>query len=271
MSFGVGCAQVGAAVRKRFWACLLWCCIAAMGEACAWGQSAVDGAISGFVVDAGGAALVGAMVQVQNVAVGTVNRATTGGKGEFLVAHLPAGEYRVEVEYALFAGLTLQPVVVEVGSVTSVEARMRVGGVAASVTVKAEAVPPSVVSVDDLSSAAVGSVVTPDEIERLPVNGRRWQTFALLTPTVNDDPEGDGLLSFRGVASTQNSSRIDGGDDDQSFGSVPRGTGIESGAEVEDAAEVGVSSRITVGSASGGGGYGRHSGMAYTFSQEAVR
>src|ERR1700736_962744 len=94
---------------------------------------------------------------------------------------------------------------------------------------------------------------------------------ALLAPTVNTDPEGDGLLSFRGVASTQNSSRIDGGDDDQSFGSVPRGTGIESGAEVEDAAEVGVSSRITVGSASGGGGYGRHSGMAYTFSQEAVR
>ena len=73
------------------------------------------------------------------------------------------------------------------------------------------------------------------------------------------------------MASTQNSSRIDGGDDDQSFGSVPRGTGIESGAEVEDAAEVGVSNRVTVGSAAGGGGYGRHSGMAYTFSQEAVR
>jgi hypothetical protein len=34
--------------------------------------------------------------------------------------------------------------------------------------------------------------VTPDEIERLPVNGRRWQTFALLMPTVNADPEGMG-------------------------------------------------------------------------------
>src|ERR1700737_4462690 len=109
MSFGVGCAEVGAAVRKRFWACLLWCCIAAMGEACAWGQSAVDGAISGFVVDAGGAALVGAVVQVQNVADGTMTRATTEGKGEFLVAHLPAGEYRVDGEYALFSGWTLQP------------------------------------------------------------------------------------------------------------------------------------------------------------------
>jgi hypothetical protein len=231
----------------------------------------VDGAIGGFVVDAGGAALVGAVVQVQNVADGRTSRAATEGKGEFLVAHLPVGEYSVVVEYALFARLTLQPVLVEVGGVTSVEARMRVGGVATSVNVTAGQEPPAAVSVDDLSSAAVASVVTPDEIERLPVNGRRWQTFALLMPTVNADPEGDGLLSFRGVASTQNSSRVDGGDDDQSFGSVPRGTGIESGAEAEDAAEVGVSSRVTVGSASGGGGYGRHSGMAYTFSQEAVR
>jgi hypothetical protein len=271
MSFCLGRAKSGAVARKIVRACLLWCCVAATAKTCAWAQSAVDGAIGGFVVDAGGAALVGAVVQVQNVANGTMNRVTTESRGEFLVVHLLPGEYRVEVEYALFAGLTLQPVVVEVGGVTSVEARMRVGGVATSVTVKAEAAPPSVVSVDELSSAAVGSVVTPDEIERLPVNGRRWQTFALLAPTVNVDPEGDGLLSFRGVASTQNSSRIDGGDDDQSFGSVPRGTGIESGAEVEDAAEVGVSSRITVGSASGGGGYGRHSGMAYTFSQEAVR
>jgi hypothetical protein len=218
----------------------------------------VDGAISGFVVDGGGAALVGAVVEVQNVADGTMTRTTTEGKGEFLVAHLAAGEYRVVVEYALFAGLTVQPVVVEVGGVTSVEARMRVGGVATSVTVKAEPIAQAAVDVDELSSAAVGSVVTPDEIERLPVNGRRWQTFALLMPTVNADPEGDGLLSFRGVASTQNSSRIDGGDDDQSFGAVPRGTGIESGAELEDAAEVGVASRVTVGSAAGGGGRDCH-------------
>jgi len=37
------------------------------------------------------------------------------------------------------------------------------------------------------------------EIERLPVNGRRWQTFALLTPTANSDPEDGNLLSFRGL------------------------------------------------------------------------
>ena len=263
-----GRARSGAVARKIVRACLLWCCAAATVEACAWAQTAVDGAISGFVVDAGGAALVGAVVDVHNLATEATSRATTEGKGEFLVAHLPAGEYRVVVEYALFAHLTIQPVVVEVGGVTSVEARLQVSGVVSSVTVMAD---PAAVSVDDLSSGAVASVVTPAEVERLPVNGRRWQSFALLMPGVNVDPEGDGLLSFRGVASTQNSSRIDGGDDDQSFGSVPRGTGSESGAEGEDAREAGFSGRVSVGSAAGGGGYGRHSGMAYTFSQEAVR
>src|SRR3984885_2920529 len=131
-------AQSGAVVRKIVRACLLWCCAAATVETCAWGQTAVDGAISGFVVDAGGAALVGAVVQVQNVADGTMNHATTEGKGEFLVAHLPAGEYQVDVEYALFAHLTLQPVIVEVGGVTSVEARMAIGNMTSSVTVEAE-------------------------------------------------------------------------------------------------------------------------------------
>lgn len=218
-------AKSGAFVRKIVWACLLWCCAAAAVETCAWGQTAVDGAISGFVVDAGGRALPGAVVQVQSVASGTTARMTTGGRGEFLVGHLPAGEYRVVVDFALFARLTLQPVIVELGGVALVEARLRVGGVATSVTVKAEPGLPVSVGVANLSSGADASVVTPDEIERLPVNGRRWQTFAQLVPGVNVDPEGDGSLSFRGVASTQNSSRVDGGDDDQSFGSVPRGTG----------------------------------------------
>jgi Carboxypeptidase regulatory-like domain/TonB dependent receptor len=266
-----GRAKVGAIVRKIVWACLLWCGVAASVDARAWAQTAVDGAIGGFVVDAGGAALVGAAVQVKNVANGIISRVRTEGKGEFLVAHLPAGQYEVDVEYALFSHVTLAPIIVEVGGVTSVEGRMQVGNVTTEVTVKAETEPSISVSVDDLSSAAIASVVTPDEIERLPVNGRRWQTFALLMPGVNVDPEGDGLLSFRGMASTQNSSRVDGGDDDQSFGSVPRGTGIQSGTELEDAREAGASSRVSVGSASGGGGYGRHSGMAYTFSQEAVR
>ena len=240
---------------------------------CAGAQTAVDGAVSGFIGDVGGAALVGAAIEAENIATGARSTAKTGSRGEFLVTGLAAGVYRVRVEYERFATITLQPVTVEVGGVTAVQARLRVGTVATSVTVSAT--PDAAVSatVDELSSAVVSSVITPGELERLPDNGRRWQSFALLTPTVHADPEGDGLLSFRGVASTQNSSRIDGGDDDQSFGGVPRGTGVVSGEEIEDAAESGasVSGRTGGGSSSVGGGYGRHAGAAYTFSQEAVR
>jgi hypothetical protein len=263
MWFGFGRAKVGARVKKVVWACLLgWCAVAFVGTS-ARGQTAVDGAISGFVLDATGAAVVGAVVHLEDAANGFVASATTESKGEFVVSHLPAGEYRVVIEYERFAKLTLEPVIVEIGGVTSVEARLKVGGVVSSVNVTG--VP------EEPATVATASVIAHDEIGRLAVNGRRWQTFALLTPTVHADPDGDGLLSFRGVASTQNSSRIDGGDDDQSFGSVPRGTGGESAAEIEDAAETGSSRRVGAGSVDGGGGYGRHAGAAYTFSQEAVR
>ncbi len=271
MSSQQGPAESSAVIKKFLWACLFWCCLAATVPPLAAAQTAVDGTITGFVVDVNGAAIVGATIEIQNTANGIKTRATTEAKGEFTLLHLPAGEYQLSVKYALVTRLTLQPVTVEVGAVTSVDAHLRIGPVTTSIDVTAEPDPTVSVTVDDLSSAAIASVITRDEIDGLPVNGRRWQTFAQLTPGVNDDPEGDGLLSFRGLASTQNSTRIDGGDDDQSFASVPRGTGIESGAEAEDAAETGTPARVHVSDASGGGGYGRHSGMAYTFSQEAVR
>ena len=276
MSFRKARAKSSAVVPTILRACLLWCCAAAIVLTCvqtrAFAQTAVDGALAGFVVDTTGAALGGATIEVRNIADGSIRRTTTLVKGEFLLPNLPAGDYTITVDYALFAQLTLAPVVVEVGTTTSVEARLRLGTVATTVNVTAE--PAVAVNVGEASSAATGSVITSSEIDLLPANGQRWQTFALLTPTANPDSQSDdseALLSFRGLASTQNSTRIDGADDDQSFASLPRGAGIESGDEVEESAETGSSSHTPISSASGGGGYGRHSGMAYTFTKEAVR
>ncbi len=216
----------------------------------AWGQTAVDGAVRGVVVDAGGAAVRGAAVRVEDAATGFAARTGTDGSGEFLMARVPAGTYQVKVEAAGFEPLMVTHVVVELGGVTTVRWSLRVAGVTTAVTVTAR---------EEISgSAALASTVTAGEIERLPVNGRRWQTFALLTPTANADAEG--LLSFRGLAVTQNSTVVDGVDDDQSFGAVPRGTG----GEAEDQSE----SHRNRGFA---GGFRRRGGAAYTFSQEAVR
>ncbi len=263
--------KTSAALTRILRTSLLWCSALASIHLSAHAQTAVNGAISGFVLDTSGAALAGATIEVHNNADGSVRRTTTQTKGEFLVPNLPAGDYTVAVDYALFARLILPPVVVEVGATTSVEARLHLATVSTTVNVSAE--PAVAISAGETSSATT-SVITFNEINLLPTNAQRWQSFALLTPTANPDSQSgdsEALLSFRGLASTQNSTSIDGANDDQSFASVPRGAGIESGADLEDAAETGSSTHLAIGSAAGGGGYGRHSGMAYTFTKEAVR
>lgn len=203
------------------------------------GQTAVDGALHGVVMDAGGAAVRGASVAVEDASSGFVAHTASDKGGEFLLARVPVGTYRVVVEAAGFERFEATGVVVEVGAVTAANARLHVAGVSTTVTVTAG-------ESSAAGSTAIASTVTSREIERLPVRGRRWQSFALLTPTANVDAAA--LLSFRGVAVTQNSTAVDGISDDQSFGAVPRGTGAES--------ERGVA---------------RRGGAAYTFSQEAVR
>ena len=77
--------------------------------------------------------------------------------------------------------------------------------------------------------------------------------------------QSDGLLSFRGLAVTQNSTSLDGMDDDQSFNSVARGA--ESVSDSESNEETGTEP----GGARRNAASWRRSGAAYTFSQEAVR
>ena len=73
---------------------LVWLgCLGFGGSLRAGAQTAVDGAISGFVMDESGAALVGAVIRVQGVATGQVMEARSGAKGEFAVARVAAGTY----------------------------------------------------------------------------------------------------------------------------------------------------------------------------------
>ena len=89
-----GRARLSAAALQIVWALLLGCVVVGTGGL-AWGQTSVDGAISGLVVDASGAALAGAVVGVRSVSTGLESGATADGKGQFLVPRLRAGEYEV--------------------------------------------------------------------------------------------------------------------------------------------------------------------------------
>ncbi|WP_345945425.1 carboxypeptidase-like regulatory domain-containing protein [Granulicella sp. dw_53] len=250
--------------------------LAVCSAVCARAQTAVDGAIRGNVYDSSGAGVVGASIRVTGVSPGARTgmqagelRAVTGSEGEFVLGRVSPGEYEVWVEAAGFQRMAMGRVTVEVGGVAEVVGRLRVIGVGVAVSVGAEVEDEGL---EDGVAAGLATVARSGgrgELERLPVSGRRWQSFALLGGVASEDTSGDGLLSFRGLPATQNSTMVDGVSNDQSFGAVPRGSGGEA-VGTEDELEAGFSSAAGRGRAFGVG-TGRRVGTAYTFSQEAVR
>ena len=238
----------------RLWDRIVWLMLlgvlTALWPSAAQAQTSVDGAIQGLVRDSSGAVLHGAVVRVVDTATGAQLAATLNQAGEFTVSRAVAGVYRITVTAPGFAPQELQAVV-EVGGVTRLNVSLLIAGASTVVNVDAEETPEE--------AAALSSSITPEEIERLPVNGREWQTFALLQPGVNASDEGESLLSLHGMAVTQNSTSIDGASGDQSFGAVPQGASADGAAQT------------TLAGSTIAGGYARHAGAAYTFSQEAVR
>lgn len=163
--------------------------------ATALGQSVAGlGAISGTVRDASGAAVPNAQVVVANDSKGIRRTLTTTEAGVFAAPSLvPSTGYSVTVNASGFNAYELKDVQVTVGQNIALEVELAVAGTTTQVLV--EAVAPIV----DATKTDVSQVVDSTQIQDLPINGRRVDSFVLLAPAVV--PDGTfGLISFRGVA-----------------------------------------------------------------------
>jgi hypothetical protein len=144
--------------------------------ASAGAQDAATGVLTGRATDASGAPLAGARVVATRTGTGAARETKTDAEGRYTIASLPPGEYSVVIEAAGLASKTLDRVVVEVGSRVPLEAVLDVGGRAESVTVEERAVAVAT------GSSIVGGVVSPAQVEGLPLNGRNFLELALLLP-----------------------------------------------------------------------------------------
>jgi len=180
-------------------------------------QSTTDGAIGGTVTDSSGAAVPNAKVMVKNNGTNAEETVMTDDTGYFRVGKLQPGEYTVSVEAQGFGPFKAQQVIVQVGSVTDIPARLNVASAGATVVVSAEV--PQVNTNSQEFAPTLDSVA----IENLPINGGRWSSFALLTPGAVNDASGFGLISFRGMSTLLNNNTVDGGDNNQAFFSEERG------------------------------------------------
>ena len=101
-------------------------------------QSTTDGAIGGTVTDPSGAAIAGAGVTVTNNATGLEQTTTTDETGYFRVAKLQPAPYTVKIVASGFALFTAEKVIVQVGTLTDLSAKLNLASAGATVLVSAE-------------------------------------------------------------------------------------------------------------------------------------
>ena len=173
-------------------------------------QSLGFGTISGVVRDSTGALVSGATVVVENTAKGIRREMESNTDGLFnATALVPASGYTVKVSKAGFADYVAKGIVVNVGGTVSLTAALKVGSAGTSVEVTGE------LPLVDTTKTQTSSVVGERQIMDLPINGRRVDSFVLLTPGVASDGS-FGLIAFRGNAGGNNF-LTDGNDTTNSF------------------------------------------------------
>jgi Carboxypeptidase regulatory-like domain/TonB-dependent Receptor Plug Domain len=176
----------------------------------AFAQSqATTAEINGRLTDANGGVLPGVTVTAASPETGYTRTVVSNGEGLFSLPLLPPGNYDLSAELAGFATFR-QMVRATVGANVTINAAMRVAGVQETITV--EAATPLV----ETSSAIRTTTVDEEAIRHLPINGRRFQDFLTLTPTVQVDTQ-RGQLSFAGQRGINANVSIDGADYNQPF------------------------------------------------------
>src|ERR1700676_1494114 len=205
-------------------ACLLaMICISAPAAS---GQ-AITATLSGRILDTSGGSVSKAKVTVASASTGFARAVQSSDAGEYSIPALPAGEYTGSVGFTGF-GKQSKNVTLQVGQSAELDFTLTPGGREEKVEVAAtsELVEPT--------RTEVSTVITENQIVNLPVNGREFIDFALLSPAVaiGDTTAGNTdvivepvtKLSFAGQNIHYNFIAVDGADAISPASGIQRGT-----------------------------------------------
>ena len=173
-------------------------------------SQATTGTIEGTVTDQTGAVLPGVAVSIKSVETGIVRMVLSDDRGIFRAPLLPVGHYDVSVEFTGFTKFEQTAIALTVGQTLQLNIRLSVAGTTQAVSVTEE------VPVVEATRTQVSSTIDDRAVANLPVNGRNFIDFVLLTPGVTRDVRA-GDISFAGQRGTMNSLVIDGADNNNTF------------------------------------------------------
>jgi hypothetical protein len=143
------------------------------------GQAGLTNAqLNGTVVDEKGGSVAKASISARETDTNSVYSATPSSSGFYTIANLPPGHYELKVSYTGFANYTQTGIVLQVGQVATIDVTLKVATLGEQVTVSTE------VQTVEPTKTEISNVIETSQIASLPVSGRLFTDFALLTPGV---------------------------------------------------------------------------------------
>ncbi len=175
-----------------------------------WAQADANKAqIAGSVMDPNQAVIANAKVTVRNTGTGLVRELKTNDAGLYRAVLLDPGTYDLTVDASGFAPTKISGVVLTVGSAATINVTVSVQAVATTVEVGETLINPE--------TSTASTTVNAAALSSLPINGRRFQDFALVSPTAQVDTQTRGQVSFAGQRGIYSNIMLDGADYNQPF------------------------------------------------------
>jgi hypothetical protein len=182
------------------------------------------GDILGSVQDRTGAVMPKLTVSLQNTETGQKRTTETSENGEYTFTLLPPGHYTLTIAATGFKKFVEGPITLSGGDRARVEIHLELGQ--ASETVEVASVAPAL----QADSPSLGSVITEEAVQDLPLNGRNFVQLAQMAPGANEGPAGsiasgtrpddrrqNGSISVNGQPDLANNNMVDGIDNNDAL------------------------------------------------------
>ncbi|MDR3699654.1 MAG: TonB-dependent receptor [Candidatus Sulfopaludibacter sp.] len=165
---------------------------------------ATSGSIEGFITDPTGARVPDARVVVREESSGLEKATQTNGLGEYAVAGLPPGRYRITAGKSGFQPFASQPAELAIDQKLRADATLQLGTL--------ESAPVQVIDSSlQTQTAETGETIRSSQILGLPLLGRNFLELSLLTPGAAVASGGNTLnIAVNGQREFANSILIDG-------------------------------------------------------------
>lgn len=147
------------------------------------------GEIVGTVNDPSGAIVPNAKITAVEASTGLTRSTVSTAEGTYTLPQLPVGSYDVSVQAAGFKPASAPKITLDVSQQREVDFTLTLAG--GTQVVEVEATPPLITS----TNGGLGGLVTGQQVQTLPLNGREITNLVMLQPGMNQETDSTGWLA----------------------------------------------------------------------------